>query len=238
VHISNMLNNQTSKPSISIVISAKDEEETLGEVVQACLPYADEILVVDGHSQDKTREIAEKLGCRVILDNGKGKGAAIRLGIQEVTGDIIVFIDADGSHDARDIPRLVAPILEGKADHVTASRMLGGSDELYGDFNQIIRLIGSCIIMLGINYRFNVRLTDSQNGFRAIRTEVARKLRLREEITSIEQEMIIKTLRAGFKMVEVSSHEYARKGGVSKINVLRVAPRYVYSWLKYVFFSW
>ena len=151
-------------------------------------------------------------------------------------GDIIVFIDADGSHDPDDIPELIKPIIEGRVDHMTASRMRGGSDELHGDFSKFFRMMGSDIITLGINYRFNVRLTDCQNGFRAIKTEVARKLDLKENITTIEQEMIIKTLKKGYSMGEIPSHEYERKYGESCISLQKVWFRYVYSWLKYLFF--
>ena len=218
--------------TVSVVIPAKDEEKTIKEVIDGCKKYADEILVVDGHSTDSTRKVAEECGARVVLDEKKGKGAAMRQAIRIVKSDIIVFIDADGSHDSDDIPRLIAPIKEGKTDHVTASRMRGGSDELHGDVAQFIRMVGSDIITLGINYRFNVRLSDSQNGFRAIRTEVAKKLNLRENITTIEEEMIMKTLKLGYRISEVASHEYKRKFGESKINIRRVALRYVYVWLK------
>jgi dolichol-phosphate mannosyltransferase len=221
-----------SKPRISVVIPAKDEEGCVGEVIRECQKYADEVIVVDGHSKDRTREISAQCGARVVSDHGIGKGDAIRVGIREASGDIIVFIDADGSHAPSDIPRLCAPIVKGEADHVTGSRMRGGSDELHGDIPQFIRMMGSDIITLSINYRFHVRLTDSQNGFRAIRAEVARRLDTREKITSIEQEMIIRTLRLGFRMAEVPAHEYARKAGVSKVRVWRVAPRYVYALIK------
>jgi len=220
--------------TITIVIPTKNEEQNLTDIIAGCKPYADELIVIDGHSKDNTQTIAEGLGARVVLDHGKGKGDGIRTAIGEVTGDVIVFIDADGSHLPSDIPRLLEPILAGRADHVTGSRMLGGSDELHGDISKFIRMVGSDIITLGINYRFNVRLTDSQNGFRAIRTEVAKQLGLKENITTIEQEMIIKTLKQGFRMAEVPTHEYARKFGVSRINVGKVGWRYVYSWLKYL----
>jgi len=220
------------KYKISIVIPAKDEAPCIGEVIDACKDYGDEIVVIDGHSTDQTREIAAAHGAKVYLDNRKGKGDGIRTAIQKVTGDIVVFIDADGSHSPSDIPRLVEPILSEKSDHVTGSRSLGGSDELHGDIFKFIRNMGSDIITLGINYRFNVRLTDSQNGFRAIRTSVLKQLDLKENITSIEQEMIMKTLKKGFRISEVSTHEYARKFGESKINVRKVAWRYVYCWLK------
>src|SRR5512141_1093201 len=97
---------------ISVVIPAKNEAETIKDIIERSKKYADELLVIDGHSTDATRQVAEACGAKVILDNRKGKGAAIRLAIEKVTGDIIVFIDADGSHDPDDIPRLTYPILK------------------------------------------------------------------------------------------------------------------------------
>jgi dolichol-phosphate mannosyltransferase len=105
--------------------------------------------------------------------------------------------------------------------------MLGGSEELFGSLSEVIRLMGSLAISLSINYRYGVRLTDYQNGFRAIRTEVGRTIGLTSDITTIEQEMAIKCLRYGYKVIEVPSHEYRRKGGMSKINVMRVSHRYI-----------
>lgn len=222
------------KERISIVIPCRNEEKTIRDIITKCQRYADDIIVVDGHSTDGTREIAELMNVKVYLDNKKGKGDALRVGVSKALKEIIVFIDSDCSHDPDEIPKLVQPIIEGQADHVTGSRMRGGSDELHGDLGKFIRMVGSDIITLGINYRFGVRLTDSQNGFRAIKTEVARSLNLKENITTIEQEMIIKTLRKGYRMAEVPSHEYKRRYGDSTIKVSRVCFRYVYSWLKYL----
>lgn len=221
---------------ISVVIAAKNEEKTIQDIVLESRKFSEEVLVIDGHSNDETVKKAEQGGARVVSDNKKGKGEALRVGIKEVKGDIIVFLDADGSHSPVDIPRLAAPIINGECEHVTGSRMMGGSDELHGDLGKFVRMLGSDIITLGINYRFNVRLTDSQNGFRAILTETARDLDLKEDITTIEQEMIIKTLKKGYRIGEVPSHEYKRVFGDSRININRVAFRYVYSWLKYLFF--
>ena len=137
----------------------------------------------------------------------------------------------DQSHDPDDIPRLVAPILDGTADHVSGSRMRGGSDELHGTAEELVRLYGSTLITLGINLRFGTALTDSQNGFRAIRRDVALDLDLREDITTIEQEMIVKTLRKGYRLVEVPAHEYRRRHGKPSFEVKKVALRYVVSWL-------
>lgn len=221
---------------VSVIIPTLNEEHTLREVITGCRPYADELLVVDGHSTDNTRTVAEAEQVRVVLDNGKGKGAALRHAVQCVSGDIIVFIDADGSHDPRDIPALVEPILSGRADHVSGSRLIGGSSELHGGFDECFRLMGSSFITACINWRFKQRLSESQNGFRAIRRDVFLQLGLRENITTIEQEMIMRTLKKGFRMAEVPSHEHTRKMGYSKISIRRVCFRYVYTLVKYLFF--
>ncbi len=220
---------------VTIIVCARNEAKNLPMLLPRLRSFGYEVLLVDGHSTDETCEIAERYGVRVIEDRGKGKGDAIRLGIQEAKGDYVLFIDADCSHEPNHIPRLVAPLLEGKADHVIGSRMLGGSEELYCDFPQLIRLLGQQTITLGINYRFRSELTDPQNGFRAARRDALLKLDLREDLTTIEQEMTIKSLRHGLRVVEVPTHEYKRHFGESKIQVEKVWLRYVYSWLKYLF---
>lgn len=217
---------------VTVVIPAKDEEGLIGEIVDAVKPYADEVLVVDGHSRDRTRDIATAHGARVILDRGKGKGDALRLSFDEATGDIVVFIDADGSHDPRDIPKMVAPIVAEQAEMVVGSRGKGGSDELHGTLEQLIRYVGSQLIMLGINYRWGVRLTDSQNGFRAIRRTVGQRLGLTSNLTTIEQEMLMKALKKGYRVTEIASHEYERRWGVSKVVVWKLWFAYVWSFFR------
>lgn len=222
---------------VSIIIPTKNEEKNIKDILENVQNFGDEILVVDGHSQDKTRKIAQELGVKVILDGGKGKGDGVRCGIYNAQGDILVFIDADGSHDPQDIPRLIEPLKKDEADLVIASRRIGGSDELYGDFNKFLREVGSNIITLLINYKFKKRLTDSQNGFRTLKKGLAQKLDLKENITTIEQEMLIKALKKGFRVAEVSSHEYKRRFGRSVIKLSKVWWRYIYSCLKYLFFD-
>jgi len=195
-------------------------------------PYGDEVLVVDGHSRDRTRAIAIEHGAKVIQDNGRGKGEAMRLSIEAATTGILVFIDADGSHDPRDIPAMVAPIKAGEADMVVGSRGKGGSDELHGTFEQFIRYVGSQLIMLAINYRWNVRLTDSQNGFRAVRRDVGRKLGLKSNLTTIEQEMLMRALKLGYRVDEVPTHEYERKWGTSKVVVWKLWAAYLWSFFR------
>ncbi len=214
---------------ITVVIPTYNEEKMIRKVIRSVKKYADEILVVGAKkSTDRTLDIAKALGARTLIDNGKGKGAAIRLGIKEAKGEIIVFIDADGSHIASDIPALIAPIKSNKADLVIASRMLGGSEELHGTASQFVRMFFSAIITLIINYRFNIRITDSQNGFRAIRKSAASELGLKANIFDIETEMIMKMAKKGLKISEVPSRELKRSYGKSGVNVLRMGP--IYFW--------
>lgn len=220
------------KNNISVILPTKNEQKNLEILFPYLIEHTEELIVIDGHSTDETVTIAKKYTPHVYLDPNQGKGAALRMAAEKVTKPVTVFIDADHSHDPADIPKLIYPIFNGDYDHVSGSRTLGGSDELHGDLNKFLRMMGSDIILLGMNYRFGVRLTDSQNGFRAIRSDIFKVLDLQENITSIEQEMIIKTLVHQFRMGEVATHEYMRTFGESKILVRKVAIRYIYSWLK------
>ncbi|MCX6563887.1 MAG: hypothetical protein NTU60_09820, partial [Candidatus Aminicenantes bacterium] len=105
----------------------------------------------------------------------------------------------------------------------------------HGDIQKLLRMIGSDIILIAINSRWKCRLTDSQNGFRAIRTKAARDLNLKENITTIEQEMTMKCLKKGYKVDEIPAHEYARKHGQSTIRIGKVWFRYIWSAVKNLF---
>ncbi len=217
-------------PDVTVIIPARNEELTVGLVVRECLNYVATVIVVEGGSTDRTAEIATAAGARVVRDRGLGKGAALRLGVDHVTTPIVVFVDADGSHDPIDIPMLAAPIKAGLADHVTGSRLLGGSDELHGGFDEFLRLAGSAFITYMFNWRFGTRLSDSQNGFRAIRTDVFRRLNLRSRHTTIEMEMISTTLAAGLRLAEVPTHERRRAAGYSKISLSNPKIWLAYGW--------
>jgi dolichol-phosphate mannosyltransferase len=216
------------KLHVTVVIPAYNEEKNIKKVIDDVKPFCDEVFVVlSKKSKDATAEIVKACGVRSIVDNGKGKGDAIRLAIGNVTDGVIVFFDADGSHDPKDIPRLAKPVQEGSADMVMGSRMTGGSDELHGRLDEFLRLMFSNIITLIINYRFKVCYTDYQNGLRAIRTATAKKLDLSEDITTIEQEVAIKCLKSGCRITEIPTHEYY--GGPSSFNVWKVGPRYFWN---------
>jgi len=223
---------------ITVVVPTKNEAGSLGEVLEGVLELGYRVLVVDGHSKDKTHAVCKKAGVKFILDHKKGKGDGIRTAINYLPNEgVAVFMDADGSHNPDDIRKLVRPILDKKADLVIGSRMLGGSDELYGKFYDALKMFGSEIITLSINWRFKAELTDCQNGFRAFDLSFAKKLRLEENIHTIEQEEVIKTLHLKGRIVEVPAHEYPRLKGKSKISLRRVFWRFLWSWLKNLFIA-
>lgn len=216
------------------VILAKDEEPTIGEAVAGARRHCARVVVMDGHSKDATARIAAEEGADVQLDPGRGKGAAIRASLLLVDEPIVVFMDADGSHDPDDIPRLARPVLDDETDLCIGSRFSGGSDELSITVPQLIRTIGNISMNIAINTRWGVALTDTLNGFRAVRREAIVAARLREDIHTIEQEMVMKMLLAGFRVTNIPTHEYERRCGESHIRIWRQWPLFVLCVLKHL----
>ena len=214
------------KERIWIVIPTLNEAATIDAIVRDCLRYGAVVLVVDGGSTDGTPELARVAGARVETLTERGKGRALRYALELVQAPVTVFIDADGSHVASDIPRLAAPVLEGDAEMAVGCRWTGGSDELHGDLNKWLRRAGSRVLTGLVNLRWRAHLTDIQNGFRALDTRVGRKIGLNQNDFTTEQEMIMKFLAGGFRVVNVPSHEYARQGGEAKLNLRRVWFRF------------
>ena len=143
------------KDKISVVLPVKNELDNLKLLIEKILHYTDELIIIDGNSNDGTIEYCKNFTSKIYKDNGKGKGSAIRQSINYVTKPVIVFIDGDGSHNPDDIPKLVSPIFELDKDHVQGSRTRGGSDEYFGDWNKFLRVTGSHLILLMINYKFD-----------------------------------------------------------------------------------
>jgi len=214
------------KKKVSVIIPALNEEATISDVIKSTKPFCNEVIVVDGNSRDKTIKIAENEGCIVVKDNGKGKGDGLRVGASKASGDIFVFIDADGSHEPDDIPKLVAA-LENGSDLVIGSRMTGGSDELHGTFSNFVRMVGSGIAALIINYIYKQELTDVQNGFRCIKKEVFFDIDTHANDFDIEQEITVRCLKKGYKVTEKPSHEYARKAGKSNLSVPKKGHKFI-----------
>jgi dolichol-phosphate mannosyltransferase len=222
------------KYKITVVIPCKDEDRTIIDVIKSVKAYATEIIVVDSSFNDKVRDLICQEDVKLIFDDNKGKGHALRMGISQATGNIIIFFDADGSHRAEEITDLIKPILDGRASMVIGSRLLGYSDEYFGSLSEKMRLFGNKLITKIINIIWRANLTDSQNGFRAISKDVLEQMGLHENSFAIEQEMVIKCLKLKKKIVEIPSYELRRKYGRSKINPFIMIPRYILCLVKQI----
>lgn len=218
-----------------IIIPTKNEQDTIGPILECLKPLTQNILVVDGASSDNTLEIVKSHGVDYVLDNQKGKGDALKVGVDNTEQKIIVFMDADGSHDCNDIPNLIKPIQAGEADLVVASRILGGSDELHGTFNKFIRITGTNLLAVLINKRWKASLSDIENGFRAIHRDVFNKINLQSNGFTIEQEMVLRCLKHKFRVTEIASHEYARKSGYSKLKTTQGFAFLIHFFKEYFF---
>ena len=217
------------KDKVTVVIPVFHEQKTVEKIIKATKPFCDEILVVSAkNAKDRTRDLVKSLGIRLLIDNGKGKGAGMRMAINNIKSGIIVFMDADGSHIPNDIPKLVAPIKSGKAEMVIGSRFLGGSEEMHGDFDKFLRVFFSMAIALVINWRFRSSIQDTQNGFRAIKADVAKKLNLEANIFDVETEMVMKFLKKKYRILEVPSKELKREYGESGIKIFPMG--FIYLW--------
>jgi len=154
---------------ISAVIPAYNEAKTIGGVIEETQKFVDEIIVVDDGSTDGTKRKAEKLGAKTINNKyQKGYIGAIKSGFEEAKGDVIVTLDADGEHAPQDIPRLIQPIAEGKADLVLGKR------------TRIPRLSERLINWLA---NLKIKVSDPGTGFRAMRRGLALRLTLRGKCT-------------------------------------------------------
>lgn len=237
-----MSHNEKEK-KVSIVILAKDEEKTIESVIcevkksiEQNPQLVDEIIVIDGNSKDRTREIAQNNGALVFTDNGKGKGAGYKLGLEKAKSDVVVFMDADGSHNPLDIPRLALPILKNELDLVIGSRWKGGSDDVHPNLTHLVRDLGGNILSIIISYWFKKEITDCLNGFRAISKEKGLSLNLKADDFDIEHEMVIKALKKGLRVGEVPTHEFERKAGRSKLPTFAKAHKFLYRLIRELLF--
>jgi len=201
---------------ISVIIAALNEEEAIAKVIES-IPkdLANEIVVVDNGSKDRTAEVARGAGARVVKEPIPGYGRAFRAGLRSISPEceIVVFLDGDGSDCPEMMDRLVKPIIEGTADFVIGSRTRGSREPGSMNFHQVIAgyMIGFILEML-----YGVHSTD-MGPFRAIRRDTLDRLNLREETYGWPLEMQMRAARARVRTMEVPVDYRRRAGGHSKI---------------------
>ena len=210
------MSNEKPNSFISVIIAALNEEATIGSVINSVPKnLADEIVVVDNGSKDRTAEIAAAAGARVVKEPVPGYGRAFRAGLRSVSTkcEIVVFLDGDGSDCPEMMDRLVTPITEGKADFVIGSRTRGNREPGSMIFHQVVAgyMIGFMLRLL-----YGVRSTD-MGPFRAIRRDTLESLELREETYGWPLEMQMRAAQAGVPTIEVPVDYRRRAGGDSKI---------------------
>jgi len=184
--------------------------------------YKVEVICVDDHSTDRTAEIAREFGAQVVRNTGKaGKGMALRAGFQEATGDILIMMDADYSHRPEDLPIFLQAFRDG-VGLVIGSRVVGGSEEYTH-----IRALGNVFLSTMVGLCLGRYLSDALNGYKVFRRDVFTDFAYTSKDFEIEIEIIANTLRKGYRIVEVSSHERSRAGGELKSRVVRHGTRFL-----------
>jgi glycosyltransferase involved in cell wall biosynthesis len=201
--------------SVTVIIPALNEEESIGQVL-AGIPadVVDEILVVDSGSSDGTVAVAQAEGARVVHEPRRGYGRACAAGVRAASGDIVLFLDADGADDPSQIPDLLASMLGGRADMVLGSRLAGKIAPGAMPWHQ---RFGNQLAAWLIRRLYGLPLTDL-SPFRAVDRELLLGLEMEEMSYGWPTEMIVKASRRGWHVVEIPVRYRPRMGGRSKIS--------------------
>ncbi len=223
-------------------------ERYIFDVVKRTRKQVDKVIVINDGSKDDTTRQAQNAGAIVITHiANKGKGAAMKFGVEQACAEIIVFIDGDGQHNPDDISKLLQPIIDGSADLVIGSRFLPGSTKLHTPYNRkIANLAASAVISCLVSspltrkkrnpartatpnsknpaYRvINGRIkwfTDCTGGFRAIRKSSWEKLNITSDGYQVETEMIYEAVRNGLNIAEVPV-SCKWEGEISKLSIIK-----------------
>ena len=218
---------------VSVIIPVFNEEVTVGDIVTRTKKTLEkmgvtyEVLVVDDGSDDRSAEIAQERKAHVLSECHKGKGFALRCGFRHAKGELIVTLDADGSHKPEEIPLVLRHLMEDRADFVIGSRF-ANSEANKAKVPKINRA-GNRLFNSMTGYLTGVKITDSQSGFRAIRASLIKRMKLRSRGYEVESEMLVKALRIGARVAETPISFDQRTVGKSKLDPIRDGARILYA---------
>ena len=224
---------------LSIIIPVYNEELTIGNVIDRTKAtiqdtrLKNEIIVVDDKSFDKSLEAAKKRSAKIYtLKEHLGKGYALRAGFAKAKGDIIITIDSDGSHKPEELPEVLGPVLQDKADLVIGSRYLNHKKVAARKLNAF----GVQIFNTFIRLLTGVAITDSQSGYRAMKRQVLKSQNLKSGEYEIESEMLVKTAKKKFRIAEVpisfEQRTYGRSGVDPVVDGIKILLSIVLAYMK------
>ncbi|MBW2981163.1 glycosyltransferase family 2 protein [Candidatus Woesearchaeota archaeon] len=212
--------------SLSVIVACYNEEKNILDTIKRvhrAMPNA-EIVVVDDGSKDKTSKIAKSSGIKnlkvIRYTPNQGKGNAIKVGINNASGEIMAQVDADSQFPPEELPRLIKPILNGKADIVFASRFVKGSTVQKGSLTRMRRL-ANYVISGFTSVLCGKRLTDVNAGFKAWKSDVIRDIDLQCKDFAYEPEIAIMAQKKGYKIIEVPVNYKGRQTGISNVKLIR-----------------
>jgi len=226
---------------LTVIIPCYNERETIKEIVGNVKNAAVdelEIIVVDDASDDGSTELIQKeieahVDKVIYHARNLGKGAALRSGFKEATGEIVVVQDADLEYDPREYPNLMEPILAGKADVVFGSRFLGGNPHRVVYF---WHMVGNRFLTLISNMLTNLNLTDMETCYKMFRREVIQSITVEENRFGFEPEITAKVAKGDWRIYEVGISYYGRTYAEGKKIGWKDGLRAIYAILKYNLF--
>jgi glycosyltransferase involved in cell wall biosynthesis len=201
---------------VSVVIPTLNEAGNIVEVIDTVekeIRYPYEIIIVDGGSTDGTRKIVKNKNCKLIIETRRGYGLALRLGMKQAKGNIMVMVDGDGTYELKHINIVLDRLIEKDAELCLATRMFDPNKAM-----GMMNFVGNKVITFCFNMLYKQNLSDSQSGYRAISKIAFDKIEFKEDDMAFATEMLVKFSQKKFKMVEIPTIYKERKYGKPKLR--------------------